>query len=33
MKYDMEPEERKLYFNARGKTIVTACPGSGKLQV
>ena len=30
MKYDMEPEERKLYFNARGKTIVTACPGSGK---
>lgn len=26
----MEPEERKLYFNARGKTIVTACPGSGK---
>lgn len=30
MEYDMEPEERKLYFNARGKTIVTACPGSGK---
>ena len=26
----MEPEERKLYFNARGKTIVTACPDSGK---
>lgn len=30
MEYDMEPEERKLYFKARGKTIVTACPGSGK---
>ena len=30
MEYDMEPKERQLFFNARGKTIVTACPGSGK---
>lgn len=30
MEYDMNPEKRKEYFEARGKIIVTACPGSGK---
>lgn len=28
--YDITPEERKNYVAARGKTVVTACPGSGK---
>jgi len=30
IEYDLSPEERKKYIAARGKTIVTACPGSGK---
>lgn len=30
MTYDLSPEERQRYVVARGKTIVTACPGSGK---
>lgn len=30
MTYDLTPEERQRYVAARGKTIVTACPGSGK---
>ena len=30
MTYDLGPQERKQYFAARGRTIVTACPGSGK---
>ncbi len=30
MVYDLTPPERQKYIVARGKTIVTACPGSGK---
>lgn len=30
MQYDLTIPERKEYFTARGKTVVTACPGSGK---
>lgn len=30
MVYDLTPEERQKYVTSRGKTIVTACPGSGK---
>ena len=30
MVYDLSTEERKKYVAARGKIVVTACPGSGK---
>ncbi|MBQ0087746.1 MAG: ATP-dependent helicase [Prevotellaceae bacterium] len=30
MEYDLSPQERQKYIAARGKIVVTACPGSGK---
>lgn len=30
MEYDLTVPERKAYLATRGKTVVTACPGSGK---
>lgn len=30
MEFDIAIPERKKYFEARGRTVVTACPGSGK---
>ena len=32
MEYDLTPQ-RQAYLDARGHTILTACPGSGKPQV